>query len=96
MEDLWAFNEEALARAIDGCPIPVVSAVGHETDFSIADFVADMRAPTPSAAAELITPDQNELRHFLDDKRRQLHQLVCRRLEYLNERLTWYRRGGAM
>lgn len=96
LEDLWAFNEEALARAIAGCPIPVVSAVGHETDFSIADFVADMRAPTPSAAAELITPDQNELRQFLDDKRRQLHQLVRRRLEYLNERLTWYRRGGAM
>jgi len=61
LEDLWAFNEEKVARAIYASKIPIVSAVGHEIDFSIADFVADMRAPTPSAAAELIVRDRIEL-----------------------------------
>jgi exodeoxyribonuclease VII large subunit len=66
LEDLWAFNDEQLARAIAASPVPVVSAIGHETDFSLSDFVADLRAPTPSVAAELLVPDRNDLRTRLE------------------------------
>ena len=72
MEDLWGFNDETLARAIAGSAIPVVSAVGHEIDFTIADFAASLRAPTPSAAAELVAPDREELRRTLTARRNDL------------------------
>ncbi|MCY1499796.1 Exodeoxyribonuclease 7 large subunit [compost metagenome] len=85
LEDLWCFNEEAVARAVAACRTPIVSAVGHETDVSISDFVADVRAPTPSAAAELLAPDASDLQQRLDGLRR---RLVLRMREHLTrERL---------
>lgn len=81
LEDLWSFNDEELARAIVRSAIPVVSAVGHETDFSIADFVADLRAPTPSAAAELLVPDARDLVRTLEQYFGRTRQRMQRRLE---------------
>ncbi len=80
IEDLWAFNDENLAYAIYNSHIPVISAVGHETDFTICDFVSDLRAPTPSAGAELAVPDRNEILQNLDAQRQYLSSLMDKRL----------------
>ncbi len=94
LEDLWPFNEEAVARAIFEAGVPIVSAVGHETDTSISDFVADLRAPTPSAAAELLTPDRSQLARGFEDVGSQLVRRIqgqlqnrAQRLDELTERL---------
>jgi exodeoxyribonuclease VII large subunit len=89
LEDLWAFNDERLARAIVASPIPVITGIGHEIDFTIADFAADVRAPTPSAAAELAVPDAEEWRNAFAQLGARLQRCVRRRLEEHAERLRW-------
>jgi exodeoxyribonuclease VII large subunit len=97
IEDLWAFNDEQLARTIHNSMIPVVSAVGHEIDFTIADFAADLRAPTPSGAAEMLLPDSSILGDRIAELARRLRQTMLARLDRYQDQLVLYRQqlGGA-
>ena len=87
IEDLWAFNSEKLARKLYSLTTPVVSAVGHETDFTICDFVADMRAPTPSAAAEIVTPDQQNLLYYADELSERMQRVLSMKIDSGHMRL---------
>ncbi len=87
IEDLWAFNDEELARTLRACAIPVITGIGHETDFTIADFAADQRAPTPTAAAELAAPELTSLMTFLADFRRTLRRQIGKIIDQRSQRL---------
>ena len=87
IEDLWPFNEEIVARAIFACNTPVISAVGHEIDFTIADFVADLRAPTPTGAAEMAVPQLNDMVNYLNQVKIRLNNTISNKLKISKNRL---------
>jgi exodeoxyribonuclease VII large subunit len=89
MEDLWAFNDEALVRAVASCPIPIISGVGHETDFTLTDFVADLRAPTPTAAAEMVATEGAQLLADCQLLQNALSDALTTRLDRMSQRLDW-------
>lgn len=92
IEDLWAFNEEAVVRAVEACTIPVVSGVGHETDFTLTDFVADVRAPTPTGAAEIVSPNRQESLHRLAQAQGRLKAVLEQRYHNASQKLDWLAR----
>ena len=89
MEDLWAFNDEALVRAVASCPIPIISGVGHETDFTLTDFVADLRAPTPTAAAELVATEGAQLLADCQLLQKALADALTTHLDRMSQKLDW-------
>jgi len=89
LEDLWPFNEEIVAHAIHQSTLPIISGIGHEVDFTIADFVADFRAPTPSAAAEIVSPDQTELKQLFSNLQQQFLRCMLQRFKTTKQQLEW-------